>query len=115
MSFRVLPLAVLSLVACSAPAQQPSVLPPLISTTGTAVVSVVPALADIRCEVEIRNADLAFARQQQCERIIKVLSALRGSGVAETELQSSNIQITPIYTDNREQTEKVRFYSVSQG
>lgn len=75
--------AFLTLVASVATAQQPASPLPLISTSGNAVVRVVPDLVDIRFEVEIRNADLTLARQQQSERTIKVLAALRAAGVAE--------------------------------
>lgn len=114
MILRRISFALLALVAPLATAQQPVSQPSLISTSGNAVIRVVPDLVDIRFEVEIRNADLTLARQQQTERAIKVLAALRAAGVAETELQSSHIQISPNYTENRVETEKVRFYSVTQ-
>jgi hypothetical protein len=95
-------------------AQQAAPLPPLISTSGSAVVRVVPDLADLSFEVEVRNADLNLARKQQAERTQKVLAALRAAGVAESELQSSQIQIAPNYTDRQRETEQVRFYIVSQ-
>jgi uncharacterized protein len=113
MTLRILPFAILTLAASMATAQHPSPLP-LISTTGNAMIRVVPDFVDIRFEVEIRHADLTLARQQQSERTTKVLAALRAAGVAETELESSHIQISPIYTENRMETEKVRFYRVSQ-
>ena len=37
-----------------------------------------------------------------------------GLGVVEAELQSSQAQINPDYTDRRQETEKIKFYSVSQ-
>ena len=114
MILRHISFAIFTLVASVATAQQAASPPPLVSTSGNAVIRVVPDLVDIRFEVEIRNADLTLARQQQAERTIKVLAALRAAGVAETELQSSHVQISPNYTENREQTEKVKFYSVSQ-
>lgn len=115
MILRHISFAILMAIASTATAQQTASPPPLVSTSGNAVIQVVPDLVDIRFEVEIRNADLALARQQQSERAIKVLAALRAAGVAETELQSSHIQISPNYTEDRVETEKVRFYSVSQG
>ncbi|HSI14914.1 MAG TPA: SIMPL domain-containing protein [Chthoniobacter sp.] len=95
-------------------AQQFTPQPPLISTSGSAVVRVVPDLADLTFEVEVRNSDLTLARKQQAERAKKVLAALRAAGVAETELQSSQVQIAPNYTDRRAETEQVRFYIVTQ-
>ncbi|MEP6668064.1 MAG: SIMPL domain-containing protein [Chthoniobacter sp.] len=95
---------------------QEAVLPavPLIYTSGSAVVRVVPDLADLSFEVEVRNADLVLARKLQGERAQKILGALRAAGVAETELQSSQVQIAPNYTDGRQEGEQVRFYRVWQ-
>jgi uncharacterized protein YggE len=93
-------------------AQQP--LPPLVSTTGSAQIRVVPDLADLSFEIEVRNADLAVARKQEAERAAKLLAALRTAGVAEADLQSSQVQIAANYTDNRQETEKVKFFRVSQ-
>ena len=104
-------------VAISTPVlfgQQPGPLPPLISTSGSAQIRVVPDLADLYFEVEVRNADLTVARKQQAERATKVLAALRAAGVVEAELQSSQVQIAPDYTDRRQETEKIKFYRVSQ-
>src|SRR5688572_4990739 len=94
-------------------AQQP-VQPPLVTTSGSALVRVVPDLADLSFEVEVRNIDLAVARKQQAERATKLLAALRAAGIAENELQSSQVQLTADYTDRRQETEKIRFYRVSQ-
>lgn len=94
--------------------QQVAPLPPLVSTSGSAQIRVAPDLADLYFEVEVRDADLTAARKQQAERATKVLAALRAAGVAEAELQSSQVQIAPDYTDRRQETEKVNFYRVSQ-
>lgn len=92
-----------------------STTPRLISTTGSAELRVVPDLADLYFQVEVRNVNLALARQQQAERATKLLAALRAAGVAETELQSSQSQIRANYTNgDYQQTGKVTFYQVSQ-
>lgn len=95
-------------------AQQPGVLPPLVFTSGTAEIRVVPDLADLSFGVEVRHADLKEARKLQAERSVKVLAAIRAAGVAERDLQASQVQIRPSYTDKRQETETVQFYSVSQ-
>ncbi len=96
--------------------QQPGILPPLVSTSGTAEIRVVPDLADLRFEIEIRHTDLKEARKQQAERAAKVLEALRAGGVVEKDLQASQVQIQPHYTqpDSRQETDTVQFFSVSQ-
>jgi hypothetical protein len=95
-------------------AEQPAAQPPLITTQGSALVRVVPDLADLCFEVEVRNADLGTARKAQAARAEKVLSALRAAGVAETELQASQVQINADYTEGRQETARVRFFRVSQ-
>lgn len=112
-------LAALALVIATsfARAQQAAPEPPLVTTSGTAEIKVVPDLADLSFEVEVRNADLAAARKEQTARATKVLAALRAAGVEEKELQSADISISPNFTENqreRVETAKVRFFSVSQ-
>lgn len=112
---RTSPLLLIALLfATTAFAQQFAPTPPLVSTTGSAQIRVVPDLADLDFEVEIRHVDLATARKQQAERTVKLLAALRAAGVAENELQTSQVQINPNYTDQRQETEKIRYYSVQQ-
>ena len=91
--------------------------PATVSTTGTAEIKVVPDLADLSFEVEVRNADLATARKDQIDRATKVIAALRATGIAEADLQAADITIAPNYTENqRDKVEmaKVRFFTVSQ-
>jgi uncharacterized protein len=103
-----------ALVTTISRAQQPGVVPPLISTTGQGEARVVPDLVDIRFEIEIRNADLTVARNEQGERGVKLLAALRAAGITETDLQTSHVQIAPRYQRKDEETDKVQFYTVSQ-
>jgi uncharacterized protein len=107
--------SILAILPCSTIlAQEFTVAPPLVSTEGTAVIRVVPDVVDLSFEVEVRHADLAAARKDQAERSAKVLAALRAGGVAESELQSSQVQITPNYTNFQQETEKLRFFKVTQ-
>ncbi len=91
----------------------------LVSTTGSAEIRVVPDLADLIFQVEVRNANLSQAQKEETERVTKVLAALRGAGITESELQTSQVEIAPRY-DNRVnepfalESTAVRFYSVSQ-
>jgi uncharacterized protein YggE len=108
----------LSLVAVLATpllfAQQPAQSPPLISTSGSAQIRVIPDLADLSFEIEVRSADLAVTRKQQGERAAKVIAALRAAGVTEGDLQTSQVQIVTDYSGNRGETAKIQFYRVSQ-
>lgn len=96
-------------------AKQPAALPPpLVTTSGSALIRVAPDLADLYFEVEVRHADLSVARKQQAERAAKVLAALRAAGVVEAELQTSQAQIAADYTEGRHETASVNFFRVTQ-
>jgi|HubBroStandDraft_6_1064221.scaffolds.fasta_scaffold330140_3 uncharacterized protein YggE len=99
---------------------------PLVSTTGSAEIRVVPDLADLVFQVEARNTDLTKARTEQAERMSKVLATLRNAGAKDSELQTSQVEIVPHYeNDNRGggpffvegrpvESAAARFFSVSQ-
>jgi uncharacterized protein YggE len=101
---------------------------PLVSTTGSAEIRVVPDLADLVFQVEARNADLTKARTEQAARMSNVLATLRSAGAKDSELQTSQVEIAPHYEndnraggpfgegDSRRPVESVtaRFFSVSQ-
>jgi uncharacterized protein YggE len=95
---------------------------PLVSTVGEAEVRVVPDLADLAFQVEVRDADLSKARKEQAERAAKVLAALRTAGIAERELQTSQVEIQPNYAertsgpfgDSSRESATARFFVVSQ-
>ena len=68
--------------------------PPLVTTSGTAVIKVVPDLAELYFTVTVRDANLDEARKRQAERFAKVLAALRAAGIAETDLKSEQVEIS---------------------
>lgn len=90
---------------------------PLISTNGSAEIKVVPDLADMRFDVEVRNVDLAAARKQQGDRMKKLIAALKAAGIAEKDLKTSQVQIQPVYhrdEKSHSETATVQFFTVSQ-
>jgi uncharacterized protein YggE len=110
------------------PAQENVPCRPLVSTTGSAEIRVVPDLADLVFQVEARNTDLARARSEQGERMAKVLAMLRNAGIKDSELQTSQVEIVPHYENDSRSSVPVgdgsgrpivesvtaRFYSVWQ-
>jgi uncharacterized protein len=90
----------------------------LVSTTGSAEIRVVPDLADVIFQVEVRSTELSKARKEQAERVTKVLAALRSAGITEAELQTSPVEIVPHYEardgEHSLESATVQFYSVSQ-
>ncbi len=98
---------------------------PLVSTTGSAEIRVVPDLADLVFQVESRNTNLTNARLDQADRMSKVLATLRNAGIKDSELQTSQVEIVPHYendsrgggpfSDGRAvESVTARFFSVSQ-
>ena len=77
-------------------AQQPAgALPPLVTTNGSAQIQVVPDLADLNFEVEVRGTDL-IARKQQAERATKVLATLRKAGCRKRNSSLRRCRLRPI-------------------
>lgn len=75
--------------------------PPLVTTSGTFEIRVVPDLAELSFEIEVRHASLDEARQQQAKRSTKVLAALRAAGIAETDLKAEQVVIHRRYVGGR--------------
>ena len=90
--------------------------PATISTSGSAEIRVAADLADLYFDVNVRHADLATARKKQAERANKVLAALRDSGMEDKDLQTSQVNVTATYAENRHgETATVNYYDVTQG
>lgn len=62
--------------------------PPLVTTSGTAEIRVVPDLADLYFEIRVRDADLENALKRQATQSKRVLETLRSAGIAETEIRT---------------------------
>src|SRR5580704_12616371 len=109
---------ILAATAAAAPGEETVPGRALVSTTGSAEIRVVPDLADLIFQVEVRSANLSQAQKEEAERVTKVLAALRGAGITEAELQTSQVEIAPRYdnhvTEFARESTAVRFYSVSQ-
>jgi uncharacterized protein YggE len=109
---------ILAATAAAAPGEETVPGRALVSTTGSAEIRVVPDLADLIFQVEVRNANLSQAQKEEAERVTKVLAALRGAGITEAELQTSQVEIAPRYDNHVNElaleSTAVRFYSVSQ-
>jgi uncharacterized protein YggE len=127
MRHHLLSLVVLAVAITASPLRAQETVPgrALVSTVGSAEIRVVPDLADLIFQVEVRDANLSKARKEQAERVTKVLAALRSAGITEAELKTSQVEIVPHY-DNRDsgpfgpdgrgpqESPTARFYSVSQ-
>ena len=91
--------------------------PPLVTTTGNSEVKVVPDLADLRFDIELRNTNLNTALAQEAEKMSQLVAALKAAGIGERDLQTSQVTINPVYQQENgtyAETAKIAFFSVSQ-
>ena len=91
--------------------------PPLVTTTGNSEVKVVPDLADLRFDIELRNTILKTALAQEAEKMSQLVAALKAAGIGERDLQTSQVTINPVYQQENgtyAETAKIAFFSVSQ-
>ena len=112
-----------TLISCMALLTAPSLSwadnppPPLVTTTGNSEVKVVPDLADLRFDIELRNTNLKTALAQEAEKMSQLVAALKAAGIGERDLQTSQVTINPVYQQENgtyAETAKIAFFSVSQ-
>ena len=82
-----------------------------ISATGE--VTRVPDLAIISAGVITRSPTASGAIQQAAARMARVREALRQAGIADRDIQTSNISLSPQYTYANNQPPKLNGYSAS--
>ena len=110
-----LALAMLAPCACStapgtvlAPSAQAE--PRLITTTGEAEVRVVPDEVVITLGVETWDLSLAVAKNQNDERVKKVLAVTKQFGIEAKYVQTDQISIEPRYSDSYAQKDFVGYF-----
>lgn len=72
-----------------------------ISLDGVGEVDRAPDLANVSVGVSIDGETAAEAMSKQAEQMNGVVAALRTSGVAERDMQTSNLTLNPVYDYNR--------------
>ena len=115
-------LAALALGASAVPAaaSAQSVIAPVQPVAGTSVeisatgeVRRVPDLAIISAGVVTRAASATAAIQQNAQRMERVLAALRRAGIAERDIQTSQISLNPEYRYAENQPPRLTGYTAS--
>ncbi len=81
-----------------------------ISVSGSGSVSLKPDVATISLGVETMDADAAKARKTNDEAMTKVLAAVKGFGIADGDIETTNFNIYPRY---EEKGQKITGYTVS--
>jgi hypothetical protein len=80
---------------------QAETLPPMISVTGEATISVAPDLAQIDGGVTTEAKTAREASEANNAAMGKVLQALKAAGIAEKDFQTSRLSLQPQYAQNR--------------
>ncbi|MFO7340713.1 MAG: SIMPL domain-containing protein [Lysobacteraceae bacterium] len=112
-------LALLAMLALSAPAAaqvQPAPLPAdatLLSVSAQAEASRAPDIATVSAGVVTQAADGNAAMRQNAELMNKVLAAIRAAGVADKDVQTSGIHLSPQYHYQENQPPRISGYQAS--
>lgn len=79
---------------------------PTVSVSGTSQVSVVPDRVVLRASIETRGKSIAEAKQDNDRRIRDVMSLLEQTKIDSKDIQSTIMQIEPIYPHSSKQSSK---------
>ena len=107
-----------AVIPAAAEAQQAAAITQTIAGTrldisATGEVTRVPDLAIITAGVVTRSATAGGAIQQAATRMARVREALRQAGIADRDIQTSNISLEPQYTYANNQPPKLNGYAAS--
>jgi len=107
-----------AVIPAAAEAQQAAAITQTIAGTrldisATGEVTRVPDLAIITAGVVTRSATAGGAIQQAATRMARVREALRQAGIADRDIQTSNISLEPQYTYANNQPPKLNGYSAT--
>ncbi|WP_028969042.1 SIMPL domain-containing protein [Sphingomonas sp. URHD0057] len=100
-------------VAQQAPSITQTIAGTRLDINATGEVSRVPDLAIISAGVVTRSASASGAIQQAATRMARVREALRQAGIADRDIQTSNISLNPEYTYVNNQPPKLNGYSAT--
>lgn len=109
--------ALASALSAPAMAQQASITQTVTGTrldiTATGEVTRVPDLALVTAGVTTKAATAGAALQQAAARMARVRSALKAAGIADRDIQTSNINLNPEYRYDNNQPPQLTGYSAS--
>jgi uncharacterized protein len=105
--------AAIAATLLAAPAVAQTALPPMITVSGEATVSVAPDQAQIEAGVASEAKTAREASEANNAAMSKVLLALKGAGIAEKDYQTSRLSLQPQYAPNRSGPSPVVGYRAS--
>ena len=83
-----------------------------ISVTGTGKVTVKPDVADISLGVQVQRQTAKAARDDAATTMNAVIAALKNLGIADADIQTSTIDLSPTY-DYNSNTQQITGYQVT--
>jgi uncharacterized protein YggE len=81
-----------------------------VTVSGVGRVSLTPDIVTVQLGVDVRDADLGVAQRQAAERMNQVIAALRASGIAERDIQTSGYNLGVDYDYNKPDRPLLGYY-----
>jgi uncharacterized protein YggE len=103
-----LAIAAAALAPLSAPAAEK-----LMTVTGEAMVAVAPDMAVIRIGVTSQGKTAHEASDANAKQMTKVLAAIKGTGIADRDVQTSRLSLQPQYDPNKSGTARLLGFLVT--
>jgi hypothetical protein len=103
-----LAIAAAALAPLSAPAAEK-----LMTVTGEAMVAVAPDMAVIRIGVTSQGKTAHEASDANAKQMTKVLAAVKGTGIADRDVQTSRLSLQPQYDPNKNGTARLLGFLVT--
>lgn len=85
----------------------------LVTVSGEATVAVAPDVAVIRVGVTSLGKNARAASEANAKEMTAVLAAIKGSGIAERDIQTSRLSIQPQYDPNKAGTARLTGFQVT--
>ncbi len=107
--------------AATAQTPSPGMNPPMstiqpettITLTGRGTLDHAPDIAMINLGVQIEAETASIAMTQQAEKMNAIFAAVKAAGVADRDMQTSNLSLNPVYDYPNNQRPKLRGYNAS--
>lgn len=104
----------LSGFATFAQVQQTTILPPLVTVSGTGEVKVQPDEVMLNLAVDVRDKSLEQARKQNDDKVAAILSYLKKYGVEPKHVQTTHMTVQPIYNQSEYSQAAPDFYTAQK-
>lgn len=75
-----------------------------ITVSGQGAVTLKPDVAYVTLGVEVQNADFAKASKANNDAMAKVIAAIKGFGIGDEDIKTTNYSINPVYDDKQKVT-----------